>query len=206
MSMLQEGQHPHSIEMAGIQAGMPIGPLALMDEVSLSLADHIRKQTLADLEKAGGADGGADAALSSGHSGAVVEKMMSLDRPGRAGGGGFYDYSEKGKKLWPELTKHFPTKDEPLSQQEMIDRILYIQSVETARCLEEGVLKTAADANLGSIFGWGFAPQHGGTLQFINAVGLPEFVARAKELSKTYGERFEPPQLLINMAAKGERF
>ena len=88
----------------------------------------------------------------------------------------------------------------------MIDRILYIQAVETARCLEEGVLKTAADANLGSIFGWGFAPQHGGTLQFINAVGLPEFVARAKELAKTYGERFEPPQLLSDMADKGETF
>ena len=132
--------------------------------------------------------------------------MLSLDRPGRAGGGGFYEYTDQGKHLWPELTKHFPTKEQRLCQQEMIDRILYIQSVETARCLEEGVLKTAADANLGSIFGWGFAPQHGGTLQFINAVGLPEFVARAKELAKTYGERFEPPKLLIDMAAKGERF
>lgn len=206
MSMLQEGQHPHSIELAGIQAGMPIGPLALMDEVSLSLADHIRKQTIADLEKAGGGDGGGDAALSSGHSGSVVEKMMSLDRPGRAGGGGFYDYSGQSKKLWPELTKHFPTKEEQLSQQEMIDRILYIQAIETARCLSEGVLKTAADANLGAIFGWGFAPQHGGTLQFINAVGLPEFVARAKELANAYGERFDPPKLLIDMAAKGETF
>ena len=206
MSMLQEGQHPHSIEMAGIQAGMPVGPLALMDEVSLSLADHIRKQTMADLEKAGGAVGGADSALSSGHSGAVVDKMISLGRPGRAGGGGFYEYSENGKRLWPELTKHFPTKDPQLSQQEMIDRILYIQAIETARCLEEGVLRTVADANLGSIFGWGFAPQHGGTLQFINACGVPEFVARAKELSATYGSRFEPPKLLIDMANKGERF
>ena len=206
MAMLGEGQHPHSIEMAGIQAGMPVGPLALMDEVSLSLADHIRKQTLADLEKSGGADGGADSALSSGHSGPVLDKMLSLDRPGRAGGGGFYEYTDQGKHLWPELTKHFPPKDNQLSQEEMIDRILYIQAVETARCLEEGVLRTAADANLGSIFGWGFAPQHGGTLQFINAVGLPKFVERAKELAKAYGERFEPPQLVVDMAEKGETF
>ncbi len=132
--------------------------------------------------------------------------MLSLGRPGRAGGGGFYEYGEKGKRLWPELTKHFPTKEPQLSQQEMIDRILYIQAIETARCLEEGVLRTVADANLGSIFGWGFAPQHGGTLQFINACGVPEFVARANELSATYGSRFEPPQLLIDMAKKGERF
>jgi len=205
MTMLAEGQHPHSIEMAGVQAGMPVGPLALMDEISLALADHIRKQTLADLEASGDA-GGAVAALSESQAGAVVEKMLSIDRPGRSGGGGFYEYSEKGKQIWPGLTEQFPTKETQLSQQEMIDRILYIQSVETARCLQEGVLKTAADANLGSIFGWGFAPQHGGTLQFITAVGLPEFVARAKELAAAYGERFDPPQILIDMADKGETF
>jgi 3-hydroxyacyl-CoA dehydrogenase/enoyl-CoA hydratase/3-hydroxybutyryl-CoA epimerase len=170
------------------------------------LADHIRKQTIADLEKQGAGNKGAIEALSSSHSGAVVDKMLSLKRPGRAGGGGFYEYTSDGKHLWPELTKHFPTKEPALSQQEMIDRILYIQSIETARCLEEGVLRTVPDANLGSIFGWGFAPQHGGTLQFINAVGLPAFVARAKELAATYGDRFTPPQLLVSMAEKGERF
>ncbi len=206
MTLLAEGQHPHSIEMAGVQAGMPVGPLALMDEVSLSLADHIRKQTLADLEAAGGKADGAIAALSAGRAGEVIDKMLGVDRPGRAGGRGFYDYSDAGKQLWPELTKLFPTKEPQLTQQEMIDRILYIQSIEAARCMEEGVIKTAADANLGSIFGWGFAPQQGGTLQFINACGLPEFVARAKELAAAYGDRFKPPQLLIDMAKRGDRF
>ena len=88
----------------------------------------------------------------------------------------------------------------------MIDRILYIQAIETARCMEEGVLRTAADANLGAIFGWGFAPQHGGPLQYINACGVPGFVRRAQQLAAAYGERFEPPQLLVDMAENGGTF
>lgn len=206
MKMLLEGQHPHSIEMAGLQAGMPVGPLAVMDEISLGLADHIRKQTLADMEAAGEADSAQAAARRGDHSAPVIEKMLSLKRPGRAGGGGFYEYTDKGKHLWPELTSIFMNGQPQLPQQEMIDRILYIQAVETARCMEEGILRNTADANLGAIFGWGFAPQHGGPLQFINACGLPKFVARAKELAAAWGERFEPPQLLIDMAAKGEQF
>jgi len=206
MAMLTEGQHPHAIEMAGIAAGMPIGPLALMDEVSLELANHIRQQTIEDLKKVGGEGDGAIKAISESAAGEVVEKMLSLGRPGRGGGAGFYEYTDAGKHLWPELTKHFPVAEEQMPQEEMIDRILYIQSIETARCMEEGVIKTAADANLGSIFGWGFAPQHGGTLQFINATGIKKFVERAKELAAKYGDRFEPPQLLLKMAEKDETF
>ena len=93
-----------------------------------------------------------------------------------------------------------------LPMQEMIDRIIYIQAVETARCMEEDIMRNTADANLGAIFGWGFAPQHGGPLQYINSVGVQAFVDRAKELAAAYGERFEPPQLLLDMAAKGEQF
>lgn len=206
MKMLLEGQHPHAIEMAGLQAGMPVGPLAVMDEISLGLADHIRKQTLADMEAAGEEDSAQAAARRGDHSAPVIEKMLSLKRPGRAGGGGFYEYTEKGKHLWPELTSIFMNGQPQLPQQEMIDRILYIQAVETARCMQEGILRNTADANLGAIFGWGFAPQHGGPLQFINSCGLSQFVARAKELAAAWGERFEPPQLLIDMAAKGEQF
>jgi 3-hydroxyacyl-CoA dehydrogenase/enoyl-CoA hydratase/3-hydroxybutyryl-CoA epimerase len=88
----------------------------------------------------------------------------------------------------------------------MIDRILFIQAIETTRCLEEGVIRSVADANLGSIFGWGFAPFHGGTLQFINAYGVSNFVSRAHELADTYGSRFTPPQLLLEMATNGEDF
>jgi 3-hydroxyacyl-CoA dehydrogenase/enoyl-CoA hydratase/3-hydroxybutyryl-CoA epimerase len=206
IKMLLEGQHPHAIEMAGLQAGMPVGPLAVMDEISLGLADHIRKQTIEDFQAAGQTDTALAAAQRGDHSAPVIDKMLSLKRPGRAGGGGFYEYTEKGKHLWPELTSIFMNGQPQLPQQEMIDRIIYIQAVETARCMEEGILRNTADANLGAIFGWGFAPQHGGPLQFINGCGLQKFVDRANELGTAYGERFAPPQLLVDMAARGETF
>lgn len=199
MAMLAEGQHPAAIEMAGLQAGMPVGPLAVMDEVSLSLAGHVRAQTKLDMEAEG-------KTYTSHPSEVVIDKMLELGRPGRAGGGGFYEYNGRDKKLWPELTNIFMDGQAQLSQQEMIDRILFIQSIETVRCLEEGVLQNTADANLGSIFGWGYAPFNGGTLQFINAYGLDKFVRRAEELVTDYGARFAPPQLLKDMAERGESF
>lgn len=203
MAMLAEGQHPHAIEMAGLQAGMPIGPLAVMDEVSLSLAAHVRDQTVAD----GAASGDDDRKIATEHPAfSVVDKMLALGRPGRAGGGGFYTYNGRSKQLWPPLADLFMHGQPPLSQQEMMDRILFIQSIETVRCLEEGVLRSVADANLGSIMGWGFAPFHGGTLQFINAFGVKKFVSRAQELARAYGSRFAPPQLLMEMAAQNDTF
>lgn len=202
MAMLAEGQHPHAIEMAGMQAGMPVGPLALMDEVSLSLAAHVRDQTIKDL--AGTDEAGKLAVAHPAF--AVLDKMLALGRPGRAAGAGFYEYGGAEKRLWPELAEIFMDGQPQLSQQEMMDRLLFIQAIETVRCLEEGVLRSVADANLGSIFGWGFAPFHGGTLQFINAYGLDKFVARAQELAAAYGSRFAPPQMLQEMAAAGQTF
>ncbi len=204
MAMLAEGQHPQAIEMAGIQAGMPVGPLALMDEVSLTLADHVRQQAIAD------GDGGGKVAVD--HPAfPVMEKMLEMGRGGRAAGAGFYEYENGSKKLWPGLIEIFMDGQkmrgqEQLSQSEMIDRILFIQAIETVRCLEEGVLRSVPDANLGAIFGWGFAPFHGGPLQYINAYGVDKFVERAQELTDRYGSRFSPPQLLIEMAKKGEIF
>ncbi len=206
MKMLLEGQHPHSVEMAGLLAGMPVGPLAVMDEISLELASHIRQQTLEDLRASGQPDTPLAAAQRGDHAAPVIEKMLSLKRPGRAGGGGFYEYTDEGKHLWPELTTVFMNGQPQLPMQEMIDRIIWIQAVETARCMEEGILKNAADANLGAIFGWGFAPQHGGPLQFINSCGVSAFVDRAEELAAAWGERFEPPELLRTMAAEGRTF
>ena len=104
------------------------------------------------------------------------------------------------------LTSFMDGQETASSASEMVDRILFIQSIETARCIEEGVLKSTADANLGAIFGWGYAPFNGGTLQFINAYGVDNFVARAQVLAETYGSRFTPPQLLLDMAEKGETF
>ena len=199
IAMLGEGQHPRAIESAGLKAGMPVGPLALTDEVSLKLMDHIRKQTEKDLA--------AEGKTAPHHPGfTICEKMLEINRPGKAAGAGFYEYPKDGKKfLYPELTNIFP-QSTPIDQQEMIDRMLYIQSIETVRCIEEGVFTSIADGNIGSIFGWGFAPFHGGTLQFINAVGLNNFAKRADELAAKHGERFNCPQLIKEKAAKGELF
>jgi 3-hydroxyacyl-CoA dehydrogenase/enoyl-CoA hydratase/3-hydroxybutyryl-CoA epimerase len=129
------------------------------------------------------------------------------ERPGKAQGAGFYEYPKDGKKyLWPELQELYPPTETPLSQAEMIERMMFVQALETARCHEECVVTSVADANIGSIFGWGFAPFKGGTLQYINDYGVAAFVDRSRELAEVYGERFEPPDILIEMAAKGETF
>ena len=199
IAMLGEGQHPKTIENAGMKAGMPVGPLALTDEVSMKLMDHIRKQTAKDLEAEGKAVPQ--------HPGfAVCEKLLAINRPGKAAGAGFYEYPQGGTKyLWTELTTMFP-QTTPLSQQEMIDRMLIVQALDTVRCVEEGVLRSVADANIGSIFGWGFSPFNGGTLQFINAYGLEKLIERSKQLEAKYGERFAVPKLLQEKADKGELF
>jgi len=200
-SLLLEGQHPRSIEMAGLKAGMPVGPLALHDEVSMSLSHHILEQTRKDFAAEG-------KVLPEHPANALVEKMVkTLDRPGKKAGKGFYDYPVGGEKqLWKGLAEQFPLAKAPLGQQEMIDRMMYVQANEAAKCHEENVVMTVADTNIGSIFGWGFAPHQGGALQFINAVGLAKFVARSEELAAKYGERFKPAALLKKMAAEGKRF
>lgn len=201
MAMLAEGQHPRAIEVAGLQAGMPVGPLAVQDEVSLSLSHHIIEQTRKDFEAEGKAY--------KGHPGeAVIEKMVSeLGREGKKAGKGFYDYPENGEKhLWADLQQHFPPAAEALDQQTMIERLLFAQANEAARCYEENVVMSVADTNIGSIFGWGFAPFQGGALQYINAVGVERFVARAHELADRFGERFRPAESLQRMAAEQKRF
>jgi 3-hydroxyacyl-CoA dehydrogenase/enoyl-CoA hydratase/3-hydroxybutyryl-CoA epimerase len=211
-SLLLEGQHPRAIEMAGLKAGMPVGPLALHDEVSLSLSHHILEQTRKDFAAEG-------KVLPEHPANALIETMVkTLDRPGKKAGKGFYDYpslpgaaSGPGggggeKHLWKGLAEHFPLAPTQLEQPEMIERLMYVQANEAAKCFEEKVVMTVADTNIGSIFGWGFAPHQGGALQFINAVGVPKFVARSEELAAKYGERFKPAALLKQMAAEGRRF
>lgn len=201
IAMLAEGIHPRSIEVAGLKAGMPMPPLALQDEVSLSLSLHVMQQTKRALE-AEGKTFNAHPAMP------VVEKMVNeLRREGKKVGKGFYDYPENGeKRLWPELTNLYPTKEAQPSQQDLVDRLLYVQANETAKCYEENVVRSVADANVGSIFGWGFAPNQGGTLQFINSVGVKKFVERSRELAAAHGERYEPANILVEMAEKGQEF
>jgi len=200
LAMLGEGVHPRSIEVAGLKAGMPMPPMALQDEVSLSLSLHIAEQTQKDLAAEGKSIPAHPAA-------AVLENIGGKhQRVGKKTGKGLYDYNGKEKTLWPELTKLYPPVANQPSQQELVDRLLYVQANEAARCFEEKVVRSVADTNIGSIFGWGFAPNQGGALQFINAVGAKQFVARSRELAALYGERFAPAAIVVQQAADGSRF
>jgi len=200
VALLVEGQAPRAIESAGLQAGMPLGPLAVSDEISLSLMHRIRKQTQQDLEAEGRTPPAhpADAAIAA---------MIEHRRHGRKAGGGFYDYSPAGDKtLWPGLAELFPVARVALDQAVMIERLMFAQALETVRCLQEGVLNSVADANIGSILGWGFPSFKGGTLQYINDYGVAAFSERARTLGDAYGLRFEPPALLLDMARKHAEF
>lgn len=198
ITMLKEGVHPRSVEVAGLQAGMPMPPLALQDEVSLSLGLHVADQTKKDLAAEGRAY--------TEHPGmAVVRQLCEIGRVGKKAGKGFYDYDAGGKRLWPELKTLFPVAAEQPPQQELIDRLMFAQANEAARCLDEGVLRSVADGNIGSIFGWGFAPFQGGALQFINAMGVQAFVARARELAAAHGPHFEPAAGLVRRAEQGQQ-
>lgn len=201
IAMLGEGVHPRSIEVAGTKAGMPMPPLALQDEVSLSLALHVSEQQQLDMAAEG-------KSIPVRPSYEILKTLVKeYNRAGKKSGKGFYEYSDNGDKhLWPELTKLYPPKTEQPPQQDLVDRLMFIQANESAKCYEENVVRSVADANIGSIFGWGFAPHQGGTLQFINAMGIDAFIARSRELAATYGERFEPAQILLAMADKGEVF
>ena len=201
LALLAEGNSPQEIESAGKKAGMPVGPLAVIDEVNIGLVAGIRNQTRKDLAAEG-------KKLPPGPADPVIDLMTEkLNRLGRANGRGFYEYPDNGKKyLWPELKKHFPPTKNPLSQNKMMERMLFVQVIETIRCYEENVVTSVEDANIGSIFGWGFAPFKGGTLQFVNNYGIQEFEKQAQKLAKKYGERFAPPELLIEMAANNQTF
>ena len=186
-AMLGEGIPAAAIENAGIQAGMPVGPLAVLDETALSLSVHVLDQTRTDFTAEGKTYTATPGEL-------LVERMVKeLKRPGRAAGGGFYDYpAEPGAKkhLWPELKTLFEKPDAAWDINELKDRLLYRQAVETARCLSEGVLTTVHDANIGSIFGIGFPAWTGGAMQFIYGMGVDAFVARCAELAAKLGPGF----------------
>lgn len=198
-AMLGAGLPAAAIEHAALQAGFPTGPLALIDEVSLSLARSIAAEARMAAEAAG-------ERYDEPPGEAVIARMLDeFGRAGRAAGAGFYEYPAAGKKfLWPGLRAFGGAAPAaPMDVAELRDRLLYIQAVETARCLQDGVLTSARDANIGSIFGIGFPGWTGGSAQFINHVGPAAFVRRAEELARAHGPRFAPPQLLLDLARSG---
>ncbi len=197
-TMLLDGVKPALIENGARMAGMPIGPLALLDEVSIDLSYHIREQTKKDL--------GDKYAPQSGD--AVITLFYEkLDRVGKKSGKGMYVYPEGGKKfLWPGLGDHFPIAAEQPGVEEIKKRLLYAQALEAAKCMEEGVLTDPADGDVGAMLGLGFPPYTGGPLSLIDTVGVKQFVEECDRLAEEYGPRFTPPKLLREMAAKGESF
>ncbi|MFE0424215.1 3-hydroxyacyl-CoA dehydrogenase family protein, partial [Streptomyces sp. NPDC058953] len=205
VAMIGEGVAPASVEQAAAQAGYPAKVLALMDELTLTLPRRIRDETRRAVEEAGGewAPHPADA---------VVDRMVDeFGRTGRSGGAGFYDYADDGTRtgLWPGLREHFARPDAvDVPFADLRERLLFSEALDAVRCLEENVLTSVADANIGSVMGIGFPAWTGGVLQYVNGYGggLPGFVARARELAARYGERFEPPALLVAKAERGERF
>ena len=193
LAMLGEGVEPASIEHAGSQAGYPAPPLQLSDELNMELMHKIAVASRKGVEEAGGTYVAHPAE-------AVVEKMIALGRPSRLSGAGFYEYVDGNRtQLWPGLREEFKSGTSKPPLQDMIDRMLFAEALETQKCFDEGVINTTADANIGSIMGIGFPPWTGGAAQFVAGYpgGKAAFVARAKELAAKYGDRFNPPASLL---------
>jgi 3-hydroxyacyl-CoA dehydrogenase/enoyl-CoA hydratase/3-hydroxybutyryl-CoA epimerase len=196
--MLAEGVKPALVENIAKRAGLPVGPLAVIDEVTLELAYKIGKETAEAMGKQYPADKGQEA---------IRRMVEDLDRKGKRFGAGFYDYPADAKKhLWPGLAEEFPSSDEQPPVDELIKRLLYIQSLETARCFEEGVITHPEDGDIGSIFGWGFPPWTGGTLSLIDSVGIGEFVSECDRMAEAYGPRFAVSDWLRDRAQKNLSF
>jgi 3-hydroxyacyl-CoA dehydrogenase/enoyl-CoA hydratase/3-hydroxybutyryl-CoA epimerase len=202
IAMLTEGIPAQTIEQASSQAGYPAPVLQLTDELNMELSARIRKAYKDAIEAEGG--------TFTPHPGfAVVDHMLEAGRPGKLRGAGFYDYEDgRRTRLWPGLREAFPPIDDPssISLKDLEERMLFAEALETVKCLDEGVIESVADANIGSIMGIGFPGWSGGVLQYINGYdgGLPGFVARARELAESYGERFTPPASLVEKAERGE--
>ena len=201
IAMLGEGINAQSIEQAAMQAGYPVGTLNLIDEINMETALKIGKAARDDAKRAG-------TELPPEHPAEVVMKKMveELDRPGKVQGKGFYEYPENGKKhLWPGLKDAFGG-DKEIPFEDIKERMMFVEAIEAVKCFDEGVMESVADANIGSIFGIGFPAWTGGVIQYINQYegGLRGFVARAQELAKLYGDRFNPPASLVEKAEKGE--
>jgi len=197
MAMLSEGIKAASIENAGKKAGYPVGPLALSDEVNIALIGRIRKQIVKYDKK-----------NSIGPWDKVIELMVSnLNREGRSGNSGFYDYPKNEKKhIWGNLENYFPVSTNEIPEKDIVDRLLFTQIIEAISCYEKNIITSIQDANIGSILGLGFPSDSGGILQFVNNYGVQKFRDRSLQLAEQYGKRFTPPKLLNEMARTKKDF
>ncbi|MEZ5115662.1 MAG: 3-hydroxyacyl-CoA dehydrogenase NAD-binding domain-containing protein [Candidatus Nanopelagicales bacterium] len=206
LAMLGEGVDPMTLERAATQAGFPVGVLQLVDELTLTLNKRISDTTRAELAAEGRDPGPAPGD-------AVLAAMVETGRVGRSTGAGFYDYPEGGGRvIWTGLAELFPPAAGQIPVRDIQERLLFAMSLEAVRCLDEGVLRTVADGNVGSILGIGFPPWTGGALQYVDGYegadgsrGVAGYVARADELAAAYGARFTPPDSLRELAAAGGR-
>ncbi|OZC63655.1 3-hydroxyacyl-CoA dehydrogenase [Rhodococcus sp. 15-725-2-2b] len=203
IAMVGEGIDPSSIEQAGLQAGYPAAPLQLYDELTLTLPRKIREETKA----AAIADG---TGWQTHGSEPVVDRLIDeYDRKGRSTGGGFYAYADgKRTEIWPGIREHFTKDGYEIPFEDMKERMLFAEAIDTIKCFDEGVLRSVPDANIGSVFGIGFPAWTGGVMQYVNGYkgGLAGFVERTRYLADKYGARFEPPASLIEKADKGELY
>jgi len=199
MIMVSEGVNPTLIENAAKQIGMPVAPLQLTDETSLELGHRIMAATKAQM---------GDAYVGTGADDVITALYEGEGRAGRKNGKGFYDYDEKGKRaaLWPDLAKHFPVSDDQPDFEEVKNRLILSQVLEAVRAKEEGVLVDIREGDVGAILGWGFAPWSGGPMSWIDLTGPAEVVALCDALTEKFGERFAAPDLLREIADKGETF
>lgn len=198
LTLLAEGVDPQTIDRAAIAAGMPLGPLAMADMTSLTLLKDIYASISGDGKRQGLQGMRATEAL-----GRMVD---DFGRSGRTGGGGVYDYVDGKPTAWPDLHECFPPRTEPLADEVIEKRLMYSQALETARLIEEGVVATPTDADVGSVLAWGFPSYTGGVASYIDMIGAAEFVKECKELAGRFGGRFEPPASLLTIAAEGEEF
>ncbi len=199
IAMLQEGVAPALIENAARQAGMPVGPLAVIDEVSLDITLKVYEQWRAD-----GVQPPHEPVLSIDATRKMVDQ---LGRRGKAAGAGFYEYPEGGRKfLWPGLSEHWPVAAQQPSVDHLGRRFLTIQALEGARCMEEEVVRDPADADVGSILGIGYPAWTGGVLSYIETVGLARFVADAQEMARLHGPRYQPSPWLVERALRNAPF
>ncbi|MCQ8185582.1 3-hydroxyacyl-CoA dehydrogenase NAD-binding domain-containing protein [Parvularcula maris] len=195
--MVKEGINPALIDNCAVHMGMPVGPLALMDETSQELGWRIAQSTMKEM---------GDDYVPNGVEDLLKTFVEDLGRKGKKVGKGFYDYPEGGKKqLWDGLEEHFPRAAEQPSADEVKERLLYVQLVAAANMYAQDVVHDPQSADLGAIFGWGFAPWTGGPMSHIDTIGIEEFVRTAERLAQKYGAKFSPPAKFREMAEKNQK-